>query len=56
MTNLRPGLGSCTPNWGTIATTAIRATFLVGFDPDGHAAALVGPRSAGLAPGPVTGD
>ena len=53
MTNLRPGPGSCTPNWGTHDDRTIR-DFLLRLDLACLAAAQVGPRSVGLAPGPAT--
>ena len=49
MPNLRPGLGSCTANWGT-HDDHVFETCMWGNDPDGLAAAHVGPRSVGLAP------
>jgi hypothetical protein len=55
MTKLRPGLGSCTPNWGTHDDRDLR-DFLVGQRPSCLAAAYVRPRSVGLAPTPVTGE
>jgi hypothetical protein len=53
MTNLRPGLGSCTANWGTHDDRDFE-TFFWGHDPHRLAAAHVRPRSVGLAPRPVT--
>jgi hypothetical protein len=53
MTNLRPGLGSCTPNWGAHDDRDVRDC-LLRHDLIRLAAALVGPRSVGLAPRPVT--
>ena len=53
MTNLRPGLGSCTPNWGTHDDRNLR-DYLLRLDLACLAAANVGPRSVGLAPRLVT--
>ena len=53
MTHLRPGLGSCTPNWGTHDDRDFRDC-LLRLDLVRLAAAQVGPRSVGLAPRPVT--
>ena len=55
MTNLRPGLGSCTPNWG-INDDRILRDRLLRLDLVRLAAAPVGPRSVGLAPRLVTGE
>ena len=43
MTNLRPGLGSCTPNWGTHDDRVVR-DFFWGNDPARLAAAQVRPH------------
>ena len=53
MTNLRPGLGSCTPNWGTHDDRDFRGR-LLRLDLACLAAANVRPRSVGLAPRLVT--
>jgi hypothetical protein len=54
MTNLRPGLGSCTPNWGTHDDRDLR-DFLVGPRPSSsRCGTRPTPPTVGLAPRPVT--
>jgi len=55
MTNLRPGLGSCTPNWGTHDDRVSRLSSEASTSPVSlrH---LSDPVTIGLAPGPVTED
>ena len=54
MTNLRPDLGSCTPNWGTHDDRVVR-DFFVGLRPQ-HVSLRhkSDPVAIGLAPRPVT--
>jgi hypothetical protein len=53
---LRPGLGSCTPNWGTHDDRNLR-DFFWGFDPDtSRCGNTSDPVSLGLAPRPATGE
>ena len=53
MTNLRPGLGSCTPNWGIHDDRAVRDR-LLRLDLAVSLRHLSDPVSLGLAPRPVT--
>ena len=53
MTNLRPGLGSCTPNWGTHDDRDLRDR-LLRLDLAVSLRHLSDPVAIGLAPRPVT--
>ena len=55
MTNLRPGLGSCTPNWGTHDDRILRDD-LLRLDLSVSLRHMSDPATLGLAPRPVTED
>jgi hypothetical protein len=55
MTNLRPGLGSCTPNWGTHDDRDLRDC-LLRLDLAVSLRHMSDPATLGLAPRPVTED